>query len=128
MIYKVAFDRFYIVVSLSVDVDLDARKVKVFKVERISLVGSVERLIFHHRDHYSARNLTRKESFVHIVTHAGADAIAFTHDASDGIIDISNFERFRLRDKHARTNVHLSKQQFTLEYLYSKRSACCIRH
>ena len=34
MIFKVAFDRFYIVVRLAVDVDLDVTEVKVFKVER----------------------------------------------------------------------------------------------
>ena len=57
MIFKVAFDRFYIVMYLSVHIDLDAAKIKMFKVERVAIVGSVKGLITNHRDNDSARNL-----------------------------------------------------------------------
>src|SRR3989441_12153229 len=101
MICKVAFDCFYIAVRLTVDVDLDAAKVKVFKIERIALVGTVERLIVYHRDDYPARNLPREEPFVYVVSHAGADAVAFTYDTSNRILSITHFKRFSLCDKHA---------------------------
>src|SRR6267154_104555 len=126
MIFKVAFDWFYIAVRLSVDVDLDAAKIKVFKVERIAFVGAVERLIFYHRDDYSAGNLSCEESFVHVISHTGGDAVAFTNDATNGILGISNFERFSLRYKHARRYVHLTNQQFTFVYLDAKRRVCCV--
>src|SRR3989442_7621390 len=102
MICKVAFDGFYIAVRLTVDVDLDAAEVKVFKIKRVALVGTVERLIVYHRDNYPARNLSREEPFVYVVSHAGADTVAFAYDASNRILGVSHFKRFGLRDKDTR--------------------------
>src|SRR2546425_1899600 len=110
MMCKVALDCFYIAVRLTVYIDLDAAKIKVFKIERVTLVRAVERLIIDHRDDYPARNLSCEEPFVHVVSHAGPDAVAFAYDASNRILGISNFKRFSLRDKHARGNVNLTNQ------------------
>src|SRR6267154_1951637 len=128
MIFKVAFDWFYIAMCLSVNIDLDATQIKVFKVERIAVIGAVERLIFYHRDDYSARNLPREEPFVYIIPHTGGDAIAFAYDTTNRILCISNFKRFSLCYKHARRYVHLTNQQFAFVYLDAERRVCCVRH
>src|SRR6267154_4719660 len=120
MIFKVAIDRFYIVVRLAVDVDLDAAEVKVFKVERIAPIRSVERCVIYHRDNDSARYLPRKQPFVHVISHTRTDAVTFTDDTSDRILGVSDFERFSLFDKNGRRNMYLTYEQFTFVYLDAK--------
>src|SRR2546425_6497822 len=128
MTFKVTFDRFYIVIYLTIDVYLDAAEVKVFKVERIATIGSVESFVVNHCNDDSARNLSRKQTFVYVISHAGADAVTFTDDASDGILGIPDFKRFSLFDKYGRRNVHLANQQFTFVYLDAKVRVSSVRH
>src|SRR3989442_236369 len=97
------------------------------KVERVAFEGTVERLVIDHRDDDSSRNLPREEPFVHVISHAGSHAIAFTYDAANRILGVSNFERFSLRDKHARRNIHFTNQQFTFVYLDAKRGVLRVK-
>src|SRR6267154_6722212 len=90
---------------------------KMFKVERVASVASVERVVVHHRDYDPVRYLSRKQSLVYVISHTRTDAVAFTNDASDEILSISSFECFSLLDKYGRRNVHFSHQQFTFVYL-----------
>src|SRR5688572_5748677 len=128
MIFKVTFYRFYIVVSLPIDVNLNATEVKVLKVKRVTTKGAVERFVVNHRDDNSARDLSGEQIFVHVVSHAGTNAVAFTDDTPDRILGIANFKSFSLLDKHGRRNVHLADQQFTFVYLDVKLRVGSIRH
>src|SRR5688572_19819263 len=108
MIFKVTFYRFYIVVSLPIDVNLDATEVKVLKVKRVTTEGAVERFVINHRDDNPARDLSGEQTFMHVVSHAGSDAVAFTNDTSDRILGIADLKSFGLLDKHGRRTVSSS--------------------
>src|SRR5437867_3805245 len=101
---------------------------KVFEIERIASIGAVERFVINHRDDDPAGYLPREESLVNVISHTGADAVAFANDASDRVLSISNLERFSLFDKHARRNADLSNQQFTFVYLNFKLRSPIVRH
>src|SRR6266516_2681746 len=128
MVFKVAFVRFYIVVGLSVDVDLDAAKVVVFQVERIATKRSVERLVVDQCDDDSARYLPRKQPLVNAISHPRPNAIALADDASDGIFRIPDLKRFRLFDEHGRRNMYFPHQQLAFMYLDFKPRVLIIRH
>src|SRR5437867_11477942 len=98
------------------------------KVEWVALEGTVERLVIDHCDNDPARNLPREEPFVHVISHAGSYAVTFTYDASNRILSVPDFERFSLRDKHARRRVDFTNQQFTFVYLNAKRGVVRVRH
>ena len=120
MISKVALDRLYIVVSLSVHVDLDAAEIKVLKVVWITIICTVKCGIVNHPDHDPARDLARKEPLMYIISHSRSHAVAFAHDTSDWILGISNLKSFSLRNKYSGGYVRFANQQFTLVNLDSK--------
>src|SRR6266516_904017 len=128
MMFKVAFDRFYIVVGLSVDVDLDAAEVVVFQVERITTVRFVERFVVDQCYDYPARYLPRKQSLVYVVSHARTNTITLADNASDRILCIPNLERFSLLNKHGRRNVNFPYKQLAFMNLDAKRCTSRIRH
>src|SRR3989442_1792453 len=101
---------------------------KVFEIERIASIGSVERFVIDHRDDDPAGYLPREETFVNVISHTGAKVIAFANDASDTVLGISSLERLGLFDKHAWRNADLSNQQFTFVYLDFKLRSPIVRH
>src|SRR6266516_1920220 len=128
MIFKVTLDRFYIVIRLSVYVDLDAAEVVVFQVKRITTIRSVERFVVDQCDNYPARNLSCKQPLVYIISHSRTNTVTLADDPSDGILCIPDFKCFCLLDKHSRRNVYFTHQQFTFMYLHSIPRLRSIRH
>src|SRR6266516_3504326 len=128
MVFKVAFDRFYIVVSLPVDVDLDAAEVVVFQVEWIATKRSVERLVVDQCYDDSARYLPRKQPLVNAISHPRPYAVALADDTSDGIFRIPDLKRFCLLHEHSRRNMYFPHQQLAFVYLDFKPRVLIIRH
>src|SRR5206468_12385708 len=93
MCFKVALDRLYIAVHLTVDIYFDATEIEMFKIKRISSIRPVKCFIVNQSDNDSAGYLTSEKTFVYVVSHTRPYAIAFTHNTSDLLLDIINIER-----------------------------------